>query len=317
MGSRKEIFFRYLSFQYLFNKHLGLKEKKILIINSLLICHIHFLLRNRDDLKEYMPFEKIESEIQKYLKDVQEKDKEEDLLYGSENSGNEVPDDLRTHSKRMKRFMAAKERLEAEQKKIKCQKKEDKISQREEDEKQSGKKKRGRKPKKPEKDPDDHSLANVMDPDSSLMKSGPGCIQGYNGQIIVNQDGYILVPFLSNSPVDYGLPQPTYEKLIEIFELTGISLEYLKLLTDAGYWSYENYLYMKKQKIGFLCSTCHEPDVFNIWGIERNLFDLDNIADLISNFHAISPTLASIGDWCMKNLLSDDIPSTPLPLQRG
>ena len=263
-----------------------------------------------------MPFEKIESEIQKYLKYVQEKDKEEDLLYGSENSGNEVPDDLRIHSKRMKRFMAAKERLEAEQKE-KCQKKEDKISQREEDEKQSGKKKRGRKPKKPEKDPDDQSLANVTDPDSSLMKSGPGCIQGYNGQIIVNQDGYILVPFLSNSPVDYGLLQPTYEKLIEISELTGISLEYLKLLTDAGYWSYENYLYMKKQKIGFLCSTCHEPNVFNIWGIERNLLDLDNIADLISNFHAISPTLASIGDWCTKNLLSDDIPPTPASIAKG
>ena len=71
----------------------------------------------------------------------------------------------------MKRFMAAKERLEAEQNE-KCQKKEDKISQRKEDEKQSGKKKRGRKPKKPEKDPDDQSLANVTDPDSSLMKSG-------------------------------------------------------------------------------------------------------------------------------------------------
>jgi len=100
------------------------------------------------------------------------------------------------------------------------------------------------------------------------VKSGPGCIQGYNGQIIVNQDGFILVPLLSNSPVDYRLLQPPYERLKEIAEATGISIEYLQLLTDAGYWNYENYLYMKMQDICFLCSTCHEPDIFQIRGIE-------------------------------------------------
>jgi len=51
-----------------------------------------------------------------------------------------------------------------------------------------------------------------------LVKSGPGCIQGYNGQIIVNQDGFILEPLLSNFPVDYRLLQPSYERLKEIAE---------------------------------------------------------------------------------------------------
>jgi len=156
--------------------------------------------------------------------------------------------------------VAAKERLKAEQAE-KSQKKEEKIAERDEEEKQSGRKKRGRKPKKPQKNPDEQSLVNTTDSDSSLMKSGPGCIQGYNGQIIVNQDGFILVPLLSNFPVHYRLLQPSYERLKEIAEITGILIEYLQLFTDAGYWSYENYLYMKKQVIGFLCSTCHELDI--------------------------------------------------------
>jgi len=149
------------------------------------------------------------------------------------------------------------------------------------------------------------------------MKSGPGCIQGYNGQIIVNQDGFILVPLLSNSPVDYRLLQPSFEKLKETAELTGISIKYLQLLTDAGYWSYDNYQYMKTQDIGFLCSTCHEPNIFNIRGIERNLLDLDNISDQITNNQCSAPMLASIGDWCTKKLLSNDTLPTPASIAKG
>lgn len=216
----------------------------------------------------------------------------------------------------MKRFIAAKERLEAEHNE-KSQKKEEKIAQREEEEKESGKRKRGRKPKKPAKKPDEQSLANTTDPDSSMMKSGPGVIQGYNGQVIINQDGYILVPFLSNSPVDYRLLQPCYERLEEIAQLTGISLEYLILLTDAGYWSYENYLYMKQQIVGFLCSTCHEPDIFSIRGLERSLLELDRISDQLYDGICSIPTLASIGDWCTRNLFTDDNTPTPASIAKG
>ena len=286
------------------------------LINNKLLALDGTKMKANASLGSNLPYGKIEADIQKYIQEVQEKDIEEDLLYGPENSGNEVPDELKKHAERMKRFMAAKERLEAEQAE-KSQKKEDKIAERDEEEKQSGKKKRGRKPKQPQKNPDEQSLANTTDPDSSLMKSGPGCIQGYNGQIIVNQDGFILVPLLSNSPVDYRLLQPSYERLKQIADLTGVSIEYLQLLTDAGYWSYENYLYMKMQDIGFLCSTCHEPDIFQIRGIERNLLDLDNISELIMNDQCSTPTLASIGDWCTKNLLSNDTLPTPASVAKG
>jgi len=57
-----------------------------------------------------LPYEKIEDDIQKYIQEVQEKDIEEDLLYGPENSGNEVPEELK-HSDRMKRFKRQKSDL--------------------------------------------------------------------------------------------------------------------------------------------------------------------------------------------------------------
>jgi transposase len=287
-------------------------------INNKLLALDGTKMKANASLNSNLPYKKIESDIERYLREVKNIDHEEDLLYGPENSGNEVPDVLKTHAERMKRFRAAKTRLEAEQAE-KTQKKEEQISQREEEEKESGRKKRGRKPKKPRSSPEDQSLANITDPDSSLMKSGPGCIQGYNGQILVNQDGFILVPLLSNSPVDYRLLQPSFERLKEISELTGFSIEYLQLLTDAGYWSYENYQYMKMQEIGFLCSTCHEPDIFKIRGIERNLLEVDNISELIMSEQCSTPMLAAIGDWCTKNLLSNEneTPPTPASVAKG
>jgi len=286
------------------------------LINNVLLALDGTKMKANASLGSNMPYEKIEGEIQKYLKEVQEKDDIEDRLYGPDKSGNEVPEDMKIRSRRMERFIAAKERLEIEHKE-KSLKKEEKIAQREEEEKESGKRKRGRKPKKPSKNTDEQSLANTTDPDSSMMKSGPGCIQGNNGQIIVNQDGYILVPLLSNSPVDYRLLQPCYEKLKEIAQLSGLSLESLKLLKDAGYWSYENYFYMRQQNIEFLCSTCHEPDIFSIRGLERRLLELDNIVDQLYDGICSIPRLASIGDWCTRNLCTDDTVPTPSSIAKG
>lgn len=299
----------------LFIPVLTLLNEAGLITNKLLALDGTKIKANAS-LNSNLPYAKIEDEIQKFMQTIEENDLEEDKLYGEDNSGNEVPEGLRTHVNRMRRFNAAKGRLDAEQEN-RVQKKEEKIAEREEEEKQSGRKKRGRKPKQPKIIPDEQSNANVVDPDSSIMKSGPGCIQGYNGQIIANQDGFILVPLLSNSPVDYGLLSPSIERLQQISKLTGISLEYVKLLADAGYWSYDNFLYMRSQDIGFLCSTCHEPDIFKILRTDRGMLDLDTISQQIGNFPVSTPTLAAVGDWCERNLLSGENVPTPASIAKG
>ena len=226
-----------------------------------------------------------------------------------------MPEGLRTHKERMKRFIAAKQRLDIEQKERANTKKEE-IALREAEEKQTGKKKRGRKPKQPQESPESRALANVTDPDSSLMKSGPGCIQGYNAQAMANQDGFILMPLVSSVAVDYTLLQPSVERLQEISTLIGEDTSDCLLLTDAGYWCHENYLYMKKLGMPFLCSTCHEPNIYTIQGNNRGLLDLDGFSEEIFKNGCIGPISASIGDWCERSLLADgDIP-TPASISK-
>ena len=61
------------------------------------------------------------------------------------------------------------------------------------EEKATGKRKRGRKPKKPDPSVDDPDrVANPTDPDSGIMKTRRGWVQGYNAQAVVMPDQIIL-----------------------------------------------------------------------------------------------------------------------------
>ena len=108
--------------------------------------------------------------------------------YGHNKTVNEVPDDLKTHSRRINDSSQQKSDLT-----------QNILRNPENRKKRSFKERRKRRSLGKEKEAE--SPANTTDPESSMMKSGPGCIQGYNGQEIVNQDGYILVPFLRNLPL--------------------------------------------------------------------------------------------------------------------
>lgn len=263
-----------------------------------------------------MSYEKIEKEIYRINEEILANDSKEDAQYGEENSYVTIPNELATHKERMKRFLAAKERLQIKQLE-KSQAKEEQINERMKEETETGKKKRGRRPKKVCKVPDDQSLANTTDPDSSIMKYGSGFLQGYNAQAIANQEGFIITPLVSNSPVDYKLLQPSLTKLKEIAQVTGIITDNSLLLTDAGYWSYENYLFMQDEPVAFLCSTCHEQNVVNIEGNDRNLLIIDEISKnrFIDNY--CIPLLASAGDWCKRNLFTDDLNMTPAAIAKG
>ncbi len=53
-------------------------------------------------------------------------------------------------------------------------------------------KNRGRKPKPPATEADPSAKANVTDPDSRILKSLHGFVQGFNGQTVVSMDQIIL-----------------------------------------------------------------------------------------------------------------------------
>lgn len=270
-------------------------------------------LKANASLNANMTYDKLEAAITSRINEILSKDAEEDALYGSDRSGDEVPDCLRTRVERLRRFRAAKQRLDDEQK-TQSEEAKEKIQSRDEEEMETGRKKRGRKPKPPQETPSPKKVANTTDPESSIMKSGTSHIQGYNAQAFANQDGIILVPYITNSAVDYNQLDPMIRQLFVMAEQTGISLTNLQVLADAGYWSYQNYLIMVNHPFQFLCSTCHEQDVFLIRGSPRSLLEIGDVCS--GDYHFCPAILAACGDWCFRNLLSENEIPTPAAITR-
>jgi transposase len=96
----------------------------------------------------------------------------------------------------------------------------------------------------PPADPKQETRRNLTDPDSRIMKTRHGWIQGYNGQIVVSSDYLILAAELTNNPVDVGHYQPliatTCQNVERINTATNADWSIGTVLADAGYASEAN-----------------------------------------------------------------------------
>ena len=81
--------------------------------------------------------------------------------------------------------------------------------------------------------------ANITDPDSSLMPSRQGWVQGYNGQFSISADQIILATAVSTNPADIVSYQPMVDVTLEAVNRLGAADELGVLLFDAGYASQE------------------------------------------------------------------------------
>jgi transposase len=82
--------------------------------------------------------------------------------------------------------------------------------------------------------------ANLTDPDSRVMKTQKGWVQGYNAQAIVNQHQIVLACEVSQDTGDVQLYQPMADALTKTLTAAGISATVELMLADAGYWSEHN-----------------------------------------------------------------------------
>jgi transposase len=183
----------------------------------------------------------IEKKVQEMLDEAADKDKEEDQLYGENRRGDELPEDFQDRGKRLERLKEAKARLEQQAKEAAAQQAE-KIQRREEEEQKSGKQKRGRKPKRPQDDPQPESKANMTDPQSRIMKTRTGYVQGYNAQAVVTEDQIILAADVTQEENDKKQLHPMLEKAQVELVSAGVEDKIDTALQDAGYWSEENIL---------------------------------------------------------------------------
>jgi transposase len=81
---------------------------------------------------------------------------------------------------------------------------------------------------------------NVTDPDSRVMSTKHGWVQGYNAQAIVNPHQIVLACDVSQDPGDVGLYQPMNKRLAQTLTAAGIAGEVELELADAGYCSEHN-----------------------------------------------------------------------------
>ncbi len=125
------------------------------------------------------------------LSDAAAKDAEEDKAFGPDKRGDEIPEDLRDRNSRINRLKACKERLEHEKAQAR-RVQQDKIKRRKAKEESSGKKSRGRKSKLPNEAGNKDAKANVTDPDSRIMKTRKGYVQGLNAQAVVTEEQLIV-----------------------------------------------------------------------------------------------------------------------------
>lgn len=183
--------------------------------------------------------EAIEEEVQRMLAEAKAVDAEEDARYGPDKRGDELPEGLGRRAVRLKRLKEAKERLEREAEAA-AKAAQEHLKQRQAEEDATGKKKRGRKPKAVEPVPSGKAKANTTDPDSRIMKSRHGYVQGYNVQAVVSQDQIIVAVGVTQEANDVQQLLPMLERTKENLEGAGIVERPRTGLMDAGYWSEAN-----------------------------------------------------------------------------
>ena len=82
--------------------------------------------------------------------------------------------------------------------------------------------------------------ANVTDPDSRIMKTASGWVQGYNAQAAVNDHQIVVACAVTQEANDVHQYQPMVGATQGALTLAGVAEAIGTVLADAGYWSEDN-----------------------------------------------------------------------------
>ena len=145
----------------------------------------------------------LKAEVERWLEAAEAADQEENKLHGNQR-GDEMPDWVADKQKRLERVREAKAALEAaakaaaaaeERRRAAAEKK--RIAE--------GRKKNGKTPAPPKKEPDGKTQRNFTDADSRILLTKDGYIQGYNAQAAVDAKAQVIVAHgLTSSMSDHG-----------------------------------------------------------------------------------------------------------------
>lgn len=191
---------------------------------------------------------KLEIEIAELLKRAERTDREEDREYGSENRGDEVPEELQRRESRLKKIREAKKRLEERQAE------EDRAKGRYEGDGGRPDGKKGQPFKSEFGQPQERAQDNFTDPESRIMKMGNGFEQSYNAQACVDDEHQMIVAAgVTNCAADNS-------QLIPMVEATENNVDEMpqQVLADAGYRSEANFQQLEQKSIDGIVSVGRE-----------------------------------------------------------
>ncbi|MCW2737970.1 transposase [Nocardioides sp.] len=141
---------------------------------------------------------------------------------------------LRTRSGRCARLRALLDDLEAEaaEKSYEAH-----LARRAEKEAATGKPIRGRRPTPGSATHKSRRQANLTDPDSRLLKTKDGYVQGYNAQAVATTDQFVLAAEVTNLVMDAPASAPMITAAKKNLKAAGERRRVRRVVADAGYWS--------------------------------------------------------------------------------
>jgi len=186
--------------------------------------------------------EDLKAEVDRWFSEAERVDREEDELYGADKSGDELPEWVADKQKRLEKIRQAKAELEAEAK---------------------AELERGRDPVKnthkaqPTGVPSAKVQRNFTDPESRIMKSSQGFVQGYNAQAAVDVDHQVIV---AQSVVNTGSDAHQMIPLLEQIR-SNLKQQAKEISADSGYCSELNLKALAKRRIrGYIATDRQNKD---------------------------------------------------------
>ena len=140
---------------------------------------------------------------------------------------------------RLSRLLAAKSSLDEQAAQARSAY-EEKRRRREAHIAETGRAPAGRPPKAPDEAELAASQANITDPESRIMKSHSGYLQGYNAQTAVSESQIVLAAELTQDAGDVHQLHPLIKAAMANLSAVGVTEEIGAILGDAGYFSKDN-----------------------------------------------------------------------------
>jgi transposase len=146
-------------------------------------------------------------------------------------------EDLRNRGGRRARLRALLDELEAEaaEKSYEAH-----LARRAEQEAATGKPIRGRRPTPGSATHKSRRRANLTDPDSRLLKTKDGYVQGYNAQAVATTDQFVIAAEITNIAMDAPAYAPMVAAAKKNLKVAGEKRRVRGVVADAGYWSVDN-----------------------------------------------------------------------------